>query len=139
MNTQQFSKCSESRCCLRRLPPVVFFLGRITTDGTATVARHDVSADEGERKVLYWQAPMDPTEIYDGPASRRWVWISSPSTRTKQRRKRPCRAQGPLWQAPMNPEEIYDQPGKSAMGMDLIPVYADEAEAESGSTVSIDQ
>ena len=27
----------------------------------------------------------------------------------------------------MNPEEIYDQPGTSAMGMDLIPVYEDEA------------
>ena len=30
------------------------------------------------------------------------------------------------WRAPMNPEETYDRPGKSAMGMDLVPVYADE-------------
>ncbi len=30
------------------------------------------------------------------------------------------------WKAPMNPTEIYDQPGKSAMGMDLVPVYEDE-------------
>ena len=30
------------------------------------------------------------------------------------------------WRAPMNPTEIYDKPGKSAMGMDLVPVYADE-------------
>ena len=30
------------------------------------------------------------------------------------------------WQAPMNPTEIYDHPGKSAMGMDLVPVYEDE-------------
>jgi len=30
------------------------------------------------------------------------------------------------WRAPMNPQEIYDQPGKSAMGMDLVPVYEDE-------------
>ena len=30
------------------------------------------------------------------------------------------------WRAPMNPEEIYDRPGKSAMGMDLVPVYEDE-------------
>lgn len=40
------------------------------------------------------------------------------------------------WQAPMNPEEIYDSPGKSKMGMDLIPVYADEASG--GGTVSVD-
>jgi Cu(I)/Ag(I) efflux system membrane fusion protein/cobalt-zinc-cadmium efflux system membrane fusion protein len=26
----------------------------------------------------------------------------------------------------MNPAEIYDKPGKSAMGMDLVPVYEDE-------------
>lgn len=30
------------------------------------------------------------------------------------------------WRAPMVPEEIYDAPGKSAMGMDLVPVYEDE-------------
>jgi Cu(I)/Ag(I) efflux system membrane fusion protein/cobalt-zinc-cadmium efflux system membrane fusion protein len=30
------------------------------------------------------------------------------------------------WRAPMNPKEIYDEPGKSAMGMDLVPVYEDE-------------
>jgi Cu(I)/Ag(I) efflux system membrane fusion protein/cobalt-zinc-cadmium efflux system membrane fusion protein len=30
------------------------------------------------------------------------------------------------WKAPMNPSEIYDSPGKSAMGMDLVPVYEDE-------------
>ncbi len=29
------------------------------------------------------------------------------------------------WRAPMNPKEIYDHPGKSNMGMDLVPVYAD--------------
>lgn len=42
------------------------------------------------------------------------------------------------WQAPMNPTEIYDRPGKSAMGMDLIPVYEDEAGMSSGGIVSID-
>lgn len=30
------------------------------------------------------------------------------------------------WKAPMNPTEIYKAPGKSAMGMDLVPVYEDE-------------
>lgn len=30
------------------------------------------------------------------------------------------------WRAPMNPTEIYDKPGKSAMGMDLVPVYEEE-------------
>ena len=40
------------------------------------------------------------------------------------------------WRAPMNPIEIYDKPGKSAMGMDLVPVYEDEVVG--GVAVSID-
>lgn len=36
-----------------------------------------------------------------------------------------------FWRAPMNPKEIYNHPGKSAMGMDLVPVYAD-ASGENG-------
>ncbi len=31
------------------------------------------------------------------------------------------------WRAPMDANEIYDHPGKSKMGMDLVPVYEDEA------------
>lgn len=40
------------------------------------------------------------------------------------------------WRAPMNPKEIYNHPGKSNMGMDLVPVYADNS-GESG-VISID-
>lgn len=31
------------------------------------------------------------------------------------------------WQAPMDPSYISDKPGKGPMGMDLVPVYEDEA------------
>ena len=41
------------------------------------------------------------------------------------------------WAAPMDPTFIADKPGKSPMGMDLVPVYEDEAPA-SGSLVSVD-
>lgn len=40
------------------------------------------------------------------------------------------------WVAPMDPNYKRDQPGKSPMGMDLIPVYADSAQ-ESPGTVKI--
>ncbi|WP_020675438.1 efflux RND transporter periplasmic adaptor subunit [Geopsychrobacter electrodiphilus] len=40
------------------------------------------------------------------------------------------------WKAPMDPTYIRNAPGKSPMGMDLVPVYEDDA--QSGSTLSID-
>ncbi len=42
------------------------------------------------------------------------------------------------WRAPMDPNYTSDRPGKSPMGMDLVPVYADEAAAplEGGIRVS---
>jgi Cu(I)/Ag(I) efflux system membrane fusion protein len=36
------------------------------------------------------------------------------------------------WVEPMDPNYRRDKPGKSPMGMDLVPVYADEAPAEGG-------
>ncbi|MCJ7590883.1 MAG: efflux RND transporter periplasmic adaptor subunit [Woeseiaceae bacterium] len=41
------------------------------------------------------------------------------------------------WVAPMDPNYRRDEPGKSPMGMDLIPVYADEVDGQPG-VVSID-
>lgn len=40
------------------------------------------------------------------------------------------------WAAPMDPTYIRDEPGKSPMGMDLVPVYEDEASG--GSMITID-
>ena len=40
------------------------------------------------------------------------------------------------WRAPMNPNEVYDHPGKSKMGMDLVPVYEDEASGDGIVTIS---
>jgi len=40
------------------------------------------------------------------------------------------------WVAPMDPTYIRNEPGKSPMGMDLVPVYEDEA--ATGSVISID-
>ena len=42
------------------------------------------------------------------------------------------------WKAPMDPNYRRDEPGKSPMGMDLVPVYADEAGENDASVVSID-
>ena len=42
------------------------------------------------------------------------------------------------WRAPMDPNFISDRPGKSPMGMDLVPVYADEAGDHPAGTVRLD-
>ncbi len=43
------------------------------------------------------------------------------------------------WVAPMDPSYISDTPGKSPMGMDLVPVYEDEASGTAGSSdITID-
>lgn len=72
---------------------VSFMIGK--TSGFDEPAQVDVRLDTTERKVLYWQAPM-------------------------------------------NPAEIYDRPGKSAMGMDLVPVYEGDVSAGPTSQVQID-
>lgn len=41
------------------------------------------------------------------------------------------------WKAPMDPNYRRDTPGKSPMGMDLVPVYADEMEGDAPGVVSI--
>ena len=88
------------------------------------------STDSGnERKIAYWRAPMNPTEIYDKPGKSAMGMdlvpvyedeVDSNQAGGKAERKIA------YWRAPMNPTEIYDKPGKSAMGMDLVPVYEDE-------------
>ena len=40
------------------------------------------------------------------------------------------------WVAPMDPNFRRDEPGKSPMGMDLVPVYADQARAGDEVTIS---
>ena len=42
------------------------------------------------------------------------------------------------WRAPMDPNFISDRPGQSPMGMDLVPVYAEEAGAPPAGTVRLD-
>ena len=76
---------------------IAYFTGYLTTPMTAPVEQESHSSKEHSQK------PQQKT-------------ASSETERGKIL----------YWRAPMNPTEIYDKPGKSAMGMDLVPVYADE-------------
>ncbi len=53
----------------------------------------------------------------------------STKSETNQKSKTAKKRKVLFWRAPMNPNEIHDAPGKSSMGMELIPVYADASGA----------
>jgi Cu(I)/Ag(I) efflux system membrane fusion protein/cobalt-zinc-cadmium efflux system membrane fusion protein len=104
-----------------------YFLGSGT--GPPSKAGNPGPGNEGDRKIAYWRAPMNPTEIYDKPGKSAMgmdlVPVYEDELEPKSDDSKPDRKIA-YWRAPMNPTEIYDKPGKSAMGMDLVPVYEDE-------------
>ncbi|NND72010.1 MAG: efflux RND transporter periplasmic adaptor subunit [Rhodothermales bacterium] len=113
-----------------------FFLGRQTAQNASLESHTQID----ERQILYWQAPMNPTEIYDSPGKSSMgmdlvpVYANDEASVDDSSDERAIA----YWRAPMDPTEIYDNPGKSRMGMDLIPVYADGESLGSGGTISID-
>lgn len=118
-----------------------FMIGRSMQHDTTP----SVPAD-GTREIAYWRAPMDPTEIYDAPGQSKMGMDLVPVYVDEQEQAPGATDSGTLpasrkiayWRAPMDPTEIYDAPGQSKMGMDLVPVYEDEAGASSGGMVTID-
>ena len=74
-----------------------------------------------KRKSFTGWPPWIPLIAAMNPANHRWVWTWFPFT--------PMRKKEPeilYWVAPMDPGYRRDGPGKSPMGMDLVPVYAEE-------------
>lgn len=59
-----------------------------------------------------------------------------PKKQDKKEAGEPAERKIAFWKAPMNPTEIYNKPGKSAMGMELVPVYEDEIKG--GVDITID-
>ncbi len=70
-----------------------------------------------------------------GYFSHQFMAADGSVTASTQQEKKPL-----YWVAPMDPKYKRDQPGKSPMGMDLIPVYAEDStgEADKPGTVKID-
>ena len=80
-----------------------------------------------ERKIIYWKAPMDPTEIYEAPGKSKMGMDLVPVYEDEVKEDDANTERKIVyWKAPMDPTEVYEAPGKSKMGMDLVPVYEDE-------------
>jgi Cu(I)/Ag(I) efflux system membrane fusion protein len=75
------------------------------------------------KRTVYILLLLGVALIFGYLAGRQW-----PQPAVNQRSSVPAEEREVLyWQAPMDPSYRRDQPGKSPMGMDLVPVYADEA------------
>lgn len=81
-----------------------------------------------------WTCGMHPQVIQDEPGSCPICGMDlTPVKETGEGRDRPSDERKILYyQAPMDPTYTSDKPGKSPMGMDLVPVYADEVEGPAG-------
>ena len=89
----------------------------------------------GEKKL--WHCGMHPQVIQDHPGTCPICHMAL--TPLKDEGSAPSKGtQKPLywWDPMLGPSSISDKPGKSAMGMDLVPVY--EADVSAGPTVTID-
>jgi Cu(I)/Ag(I) efflux system membrane fusion protein len=115
-----------------------FWIARQSSGGT----RAGQGAAEGAKDEQLYTCGMHPNVIQKGPGECPICHMKlTPLKQTKAAdRKDP--AGGPqerkilYWRAPMDPSYISDKPGKSPMGMDLVPVYADEVVA--GPEITID-
>jgi Cu(I)/Ag(I) efflux system membrane fusion protein/cobalt-zinc-cadmium efflux system membrane fusion protein len=65
MNLQQHIKQARIPVLLVLLLVCGFFLGRISINEAVMESQDGLPFEE--RQILYWQAPMDPSEIYDRP------------------------------------------------------------------------
>jgi len=98
----------------------------------------------GERKVLFYRNPMNPTITSPVPMKDEMGMDYVPVYEDEAQSAPAAGEHGErkvlFYRNPMNPTITSPVPMKDEMGMDYVPVYADAAEgaAQSGATVTID-
>jgi Cu(I)/Ag(I) efflux system membrane fusion protein len=110
--------------------------------GHALLGGGDAAEAEAGEKQL-WTCGMHPQVIQDEPGDCPICGMKLVPVRPQPASA--AAGSGPAgerkvkyWQAPMDPTYIRDEPGQSPMGMDLVPVYEDEAGEAPAGTVQID-
>lgn len=88
----------------------------------------DLAHDHGtaEKEDTLYTCSMHPFIVVEEPGSCPVCGMDLVPKEKESASSEKKERQVAYWRAPMNPDEIYDKPGKSAMGMDLVPVYEDE-------------
>ena len=117
-----------------------FFIGR------STGHNHAASETSKEGKTLY-TCGMHPQVIQDHPGNCPICGMKLTPIRKQggetaaasgTRSPTPGERKIKYYKSTMNPGEISQTPRKDSMGMDMVPVYEDEAAAAESSTISID-
>ncbi len=106
-------------------------------DLTACLHYH---ATTSAKENLLWTCGMHPQVIQDHPGNcpicgMKLVPLKKQTAGTAVNASAAAPAKErkiKYWRAPMDPNYISDKPGKSPMGMDLIPVYEEEQQQETG-------
>ncbi|MFH1681602.1 MAG: efflux RND transporter periplasmic adaptor subunit, partial [Candidatus Eisenbacteria bacterium] len=109
--------------------------GHLLTRDPGDHARDQAAAAETGNKQLY-TCGMHPNVIQEGPGICPICNMDLVPVRKETGGGTGKERKIKYWVAPMDPAYISDKPGKSPMGMDLVPVYEDEA--ESGRAITID-
>ncbi len=110
---------------------VLYFLG-------FQVMRHAAApapSSQAERPIVCWISPKDPNFIRDQPGKDdqgnelipvyRDAPAAAPAPALAPSAKKERKIK--YWVSPMDPGYVRDQPGKAPCGMDLVPVYEEEA------------
>ncbi|MCG8473530.1 MAG: efflux RND transporter periplasmic adaptor subunit, partial [Desulfobacterales bacterium] len=124
---------------------LVFLLLIVAFVATVVVMRGDSSKEKGmishgdhshESEADLWTCSMHPFIVVDEPGDCPVCAMDLVPKKKEEAPKGPQERVIAYWRAPMNPKEVYNAPGKSAMGMELVPVYEDELVG--GVVISID-
>jgi len=117
---------------------VAYFFGYLGPRSVKTAMTEGsiISHKDHDKKTL-WTCGMHPFIIMEEPGNCPVCGMKLiPKRDEEDTAEEKGEAKIAYWRAPMNPSEIYDKPGKSAMGMDLVPVY--ESELIGGVEIKID-
>ncbi|MBU0616938.1 MAG: efflux RND transporter periplasmic adaptor subunit, partial [Planctomycetes bacterium] len=117
-----------------------FWVARHWAVSAPSIERASVEADDS---VQLYTCGMHPNVIQKGPGEcpichMKLTPLKQSGEGTAVAETGPKERKILYWRAPMDPSYISDKPGKSPMGMDLVPVYADKMQSATGKTVTID-
>jgi multidrug efflux pump subunit AcrA (membrane-fusion protein) len=119
---------------MKRASILWFVVGLVVAGGASVVmnawrARHEEPTPAGQAALYH--CPMHPSYVSDKPGNCPICGMKLVS-RAASPRPSPGERRILYYRSPMDPSVRSDKPAKDSMGMDFVPVYADEAQTVGG-------